>query len=134
MSMTLRVSVTDGTLDRLTQRSGAQRDPEYVASQLLSDAAECLPAAGRYVVVAGPELEALERILGGGSVTHGTDLRVKVERLAGISFQHIRLQFSPGQLEELARRAERQGRTVEQIVEMMVPRIHEQFFNLIDNR
>ena len=132
---TLRVQVNEQTLERLEQAAVAQgRDLEQAARLLLEAAATLLPAAGRCVVVAGQPLDALETILGGGALLSGADLQQKVERLAGISFEHVRLQFTPGQLEEIQRRAERQGKTVEQLVAMMVPRIHEQFFNLIDTR
>lgn len=135
MTVTLRVQVNQQTLDRLQQIATAQgREVEHAAGIMLNAAASSLPASGRFFVVTGADLGVLEEILGGGSITSSADLRAKVERLAGISFQHIRLQFTPGQLEEMQRRAERQGRTVEALVEMMVPRIHEQFFNLLDLR
>lgn len=131
----LRVPTNDDTLTHLDRHANAQqRDVESAAGHLLAAAAVSLPSVGRYAVVHGVDLEAIERILGGGSVLNGDDLYTKIQRLAGISFQHVRLEFTPGQLEEVQRRAERQGLTVEQLVARMVPRIHEQFFNLIDTR
>ena len=108
--------------------------PEEAARYLLAAAVQSLPAHGRFTVLHGEALEALERILGGGAIVSGADLLKKVERLAGISFHHVRLDFTPGQLETLQERAAREGKTVERIVEQMAPRIHEQFFNLVDTR
>jgi hypothetical protein len=132
---TLRVQVNETTLDQLTTTAAAVgRDPEFVAANTLAAGLAALPPSGRFLVLAGDDLQALEDLLAGGTLTNSQDLRAKVERLAGISFQHIRLLFTPGQLEEMQRRAERQGMTVETLVSRTVPRIHEQFFNLLDVR
>ena len=85
----------------------------------------------RAVVIAGADLEKLEAMLGGGSVLHSADLVKKVDRLAAVSFRHVRLPFTPNQLEALAEKAKRQGLTVEQLVERTAPRMYEQFFDLI---
>lgn len=136
MAITLRVFLPQFALEKLQDVAHEQgdRDLETAASQQLSTALSALPATGRFAVINQKELQTLEDILGGGSITNGADLLQKVQRLAGISFGHVRLGFTPGQLEDLKWKAERQGKTVEQLVEQMAPRIHEQFFGLIDNR
>jgi len=132
---TVRVPLPEASLERLYAVAAHQgRDLETAAGLMLAASLVSLPAEGRYTVLGGPDLLALEDLLGGGSILNATDLRQKVERLAGISFQHVRLQFTPGQLEQLLERATRQGKSVEQLVEQMAPRIHEQFFGLIDTR
>lgn len=135
MSTLLRVALSDTSMDRLHEIAKLQeRDLETAAAQHLANALIAIPPTGRYAIISAPELQALEDILGGGSVLHGKDLLAKVQRLAGITYHHVRLQFTPGQLEDLQEKARRQGKTVEQLVEQMAPRIHEQFFGLIDTR
>lgn len=132
MPTTLRVQLGDDTLVALQARATAQhRDPELTLGALVRDAVKVLPVSGRAVVLTGAVLERLEAILGGGSVLNPPDLQQKVERLAGISFLHCRLQFTPNQLEALAEKAARNGLTVEQLVERTAPRIYEQFFDLV---
>lgn len=133
MSVRLLLQVSDDTYAQIEARATAQRrTPELSAQALLHDAAVALPVAGRAVVVSGPDLQQLEAVLGGGSVLSGGDLVAKVLRLAGISFLHVRLPFTPNQLELLAEKAERQGLTVDQLVERTAPRIYEQFFDLVE--
>lgn len=132
MPTTIRVQCDDDTLQALQARAdAARRDLEYTAKLLLAQGARELPVAGRIVVLSGEPLEHLEEILGGGSVLNPQDLEKKVSRLAGISFLHCRLPFTPNQLEALTEKATRQGLTVEQLVERTAPRIYEHFFDLI---
>lgn len=132
MNHVLRVQVDDDTLTRLQARADATRkDLELCAQSVLAQAAKSLPTGGRVVVVHGEILEALEGILGGGSIMNPQDLQKKVARLAGISFLHCRLPFTPNQLEALAEKASRNGLTVDQLVERTAPRIYEQFFDLV---
>lgn len=129
----LSVRVDDDTLERLRARADASRlSLDLLTERLLQRAAQVLPHQGeRAVVVSGESLEALERILGGGSVFSGADLAKKIERLAGISFFHVRLPFTPNQLEALRDKAERQGLSVEELVNRTAPRVYEQFFDLV---
>jgi hypothetical protein len=129
---TIRVTVDDDTLAKLqTIADDTRKDLETVAMVKLKAGVSLLPP-GRVVVVSGEILEALESILGGGSLMNQQDLRKKVERLAGISFLHVRLPFTPNQLEALKEKAERNSLTMEQLVERTAPRIYEQFFDLVE--
>lgn len=131
MEHILRIRVTDETLEQLQARADAlRRELELTVSGLVKDAVR-LPIAGRVVILSGDHLERLESILGGGSLLNGADLQKKVERLAGISFLHVRLPFTPNQLEALKEKAERNSLTVEELVNRTAPRIYEQFFDLI---
>jgi hypothetical protein len=87
-----------------------------------------LPTGARTLLLGPTELEALEARLGGGSVLNGQDLVQKVERLAGISYGHISLPFTPGMLEEVVRRADRLSLTPEQLIERTAMKIYELFF------
>jgi len=108
-----------------------QKSPEQLAAFQLKAALAQLPDAGRALVVTGDSLQNLEDMLSGGSLLSQEDLVRKVARLAGVSFLHVRLPFTPNQLEELERKAASQGWTVEQLVERTAPRIYEQFFDLM---
>lgn len=128
----LTVPLVDALQDQIELRAHAVGKPaEMIVAQLLQAALTLLPEAGRVVVLSGKPLETLEQILGGGSILNAPDLQKKVERLAGVSFQHVRLPFTPNQLELLAEKAQRNGLSVQQLVERTAPRIYEQFFDLI---
>lgn len=86
------------------------------------------PVTVRTVLVAGDDLEALETTLGGGQVKDGADLLKKVHQWAGITIGNIRVDFSPAQLDEIAHRAEKQGKDPQTIVDDIVRQIAEQFF------
>lgn len=123
------VAVTQDGLSTLERRAVAQRrTAEVVAATLLRDALHDLPATGRHVVLDHATLDALAEILGGGDVLNGPDLVAKIERLAGITFHNIRLEFTPGQLEELARRAERLSLTPEELTRRTIERMEQLFF------
>jgi hypothetical protein len=131
MTTILRVQVDEELLGKLQKESDdVRRSLEDLAAIRLK-ASMKLPLRERAVVAAGSELEQLETILGGGSLLNGPDLLKKVSRLAGISFLHCRLPFTPNQLEALQEKASRQGLTVDQLVERTAPRIYEQFFDLV---
>lgn len=132
MMTTLRVQVDDRVLAQLQARSDRnRRDLEQQASRDLASAAVILPDAGRVVAVSGDTLDRLETLLGGGSILNQADLLQKIERLAGISFLHCRLPFTPNQLEALQEKAARNGFTVQELVDRTAPRIYEQFFDLV---
>lgn len=129
MPTVLRIQVDDQALQALQIRADdVRKDVEYVASLLLRSAIQHLPLAEAYTVVAGEQQSRLEAILGGGSLLNAQDLVTKTERLAGISFHHVRLPFSPNQLEEIERRAERLGLTPEQLIERCARTMYELFF------
>jgi hypothetical protein len=108
--MPIRAVLNEDVLAKLQARSDdTRRTLEHEAGLLITAALTLLPPAGRCVVVSGEPLDQLEAICGGGSLFHGPDLLHKVSRLAGISFQHVRLPFTPNQLEALAAKAASQG-------------------------
>jgi len=135
MPTSLRVEIPDDLYTQLTDRAAvSQQTPEVIASRLLTFAAketQGLQPGVRLLMASGDTLEQLEQILGGGSLLNQVDLLRKVSRLAGISFLHVRLPFTPNQLEALKEKAERNSMTVEQLVNRTAPRIYEQFFDLV---
>lgn len=128
----VRLTLPDDTLDRVMDAANAhQCTVETAAERILARAVKDLPLTGRAVVLSGEELARVETILGSGSVLNAQDLAQKIDRLAGVGFEHVRIQFTPGQLEDLARRAASNGITPRELIERTAPRIYEQFFNLL---
>ena len=83
----------------------------------------------RLVILDQPLLERLEKKLG-GTVHSGVDLAARVERLAGIAFMGRDLRLSPGQLEELDRRATKRGVTIDQLIEEVWAKLASDFFDV----
>jgi hypothetical protein len=128
----LQIVVDDATYQALQDRAEIkQLALDLSVAQELRIAVALLPASERCVVVTGAVLTTLETILGAGSLLNEADLLAKVENLAGVSFEHCRLTFSPGQLRMLQEKADRQGLSVQQLVERTAPRMYEQFFDLV---
>jgi hypothetical protein len=130
----LTIDIPDEVLAKLQMAGDYYRKPiDLVATRKLSEALTLLPQeGGRVVMLSGDALQGAEAILGGGSILNGGDLLQKVQRLAGISFLHIRLPFTPNQLEALVEKATRQGLTVEQLAERTAPRMYANFFDLVE--
>lgn len=82
----------------------------------------------RALVVAGPDRDRLEATTGVGSTRTAADLIQAVERLASISIGTIHVEFTPGQLEEIAYRAKKRGRSIDQELRAVVDRIKEDLF------
>lgn len=100
--------------------------PSLIARTLARMAAT--PITQRQLVLTGLVLEQVERTLGGGSLLSPEDLLTRTRALASISIGDIRLNFSPGQLAEIAHRAEKQGKSPQVIVEEIVKQMEENFF------
>lgn len=129
----LTLVLPDEAATALELRALAANKPvEVMGTRLVLAALTLLPeGGGRVVVLTGEVLQTLENILGGGSLLNAADVQKKVERLAGVSFEHVRLPFTPNQLELLAEKAARNGLDVRTLIERTAPRIYEQFFDLI---
>jgi hypothetical protein len=57
------------------------------------------------------------------------DLVAAIERLASIAIGAVKVEFSPGQLEEIAHRAAKRGRSVEAELNAAVDRIKDEIFH-----
>lgn len=97
----------------------------------------CGPAnlADRYQIVDGNDrlLSAairtrLEETLGIGTTRTPEDLIAAVERLAKIEIGGIRIDFTPGQLDEIKYRATKRGQSVQQALQAVIDRIREDLF------
>lgn len=126
--ITLTLQVDAESYQKFHDRAVARKVPVETVIQQHLRATMHVPVGTKYLIMEQDDLVALEGILGGGSLLNSGDLRRKVERLAGISFHHVRLPFTPNQLEELAHRAERLSLTSEQLIERIGQKLYEQFF------
>jgi hypothetical protein len=70
----------------------------------------------------------LEETLGIGTTRSVAEFVRAVERLASIKVGEVRIAFTPGQLGELAHRAQKRGRTVEAEMKAVVSRIEDELF------
>lgn len=124
----MRVTLTDAVCDAYEGYAAKQGRPLDAVIEAQLARFKTLEPGKRAVVIGPEEIEALTVALGGLPVKSGADLVAKVTELAAVSFHHIRLDFSPGHLAELAHRAERQGKSAETIIRETVDRMGEQFF------
>lgn len=74
------------------------------------------------------DVTRLEETLGVGNAQSTTRLLPAVERLAKIEIGHIRIEFTPGQLEEIALRAKKRNQTIAQAIQSVIDRIREEIF------
>jgi len=70
----------------------------------------------------------IEESTGVGSTRTPAELVKAISRLARITIGDIRIDFTPGQLEEIAHRAAKRGYTVEQEIGRIVDRIKDEIF------
>lgn len=81
------------------------------------------------LLIGGPTRRVIEEITGVGSTATELDLVAGVQRLARLKIGEQQIDFTPGQWEELARRAERNGRSVADEVSKVVARIEDELFH-----
>ena len=70
----------------------------------------------------------LETTLGIGATQTVDRLVLAVERLAKIDIGEVKIDFTPGQLEEIAARAKKRGQTVKQSLMAVIDRIKDELF------
>ena len=87
-----------------------------------------VPSGARALVLTGDALERVDALLGLGSTASPQAFIQAVEGWAGITIGGVRVDFSPAQLEEIAHRAEKQGKTPQEIVEGIVADLSKDFF------
>lgn len=75
-----------------------------------------------------PTCEAVEQRIGLGSTRTSADLLRALDRLASLRIGEVRIDFTPGQLEELVHRADKRGITLAQEIARVVDRIKEELF------
>lgn len=78
------------------------------------------PVEDRGLVLTGDCRTQIERTLGVGSTETPEHLVTAIDRMARLVIGDVRVDFTPGQWEYLAHRAEKQGLTVDQLVRRVV--------------
>lgn len=128
MAITPRVTIPDDLFDFYeTEAIESQQPIESVIEYRLRHG-QALAPSGRFVILSGAELTAIEARLGGGHVMSAKDLVTKVARLGSIQFGHHEIRMTPGQMEEIAFRARKQGKTIAQVVQAVWMRLQDEFF------
>jgi hypothetical protein len=87
-----------------------------------------VPLRDRAVILYGESRERLEQVAGRPLQTPA-DVVQLVDRLAALDFGHIRLTLTTKHLEELARRAEKRGVSVPDLVAEIAAELEPQFFD-----
>jgi hypothetical protein len=82
------------------------------------------------LTLSATERSQIETILGVGATSAGTALLTAVTRLGTISIGDVRVEFSPGQKEELKRRAVKRGITPAEEIRRVVEYVLESFWNV----
>ncbi|HEY6415607.1 MAG TPA: hypothetical protein VIX41_05205 [Acidimicrobiales bacterium] len=88
---------------------------------------EAVPSGGLTLTAA--QCARLEQTVGLGVTQIPIAFILAVERLAALHIGDIRLDFTPGQLEELQHRAVKRGQTIEDAVRAVVHRIRDEIFH-----
>lgn len=136
--MRLQIQIPDSVYDAYTNRAsemsgnGKVISPEEVIADILDRFSGVSPT-DRVIVVGNTHRQRLEKLLSGGGLFDAEDLTTKVEGLASISVGDIRLEFTPGQLKQLAHFARRNGKTVEEVTKETVKRMEWMFFEHLEN-
>lgn len=99
---------------------------DVVADKLLRDRYQIVETGALTLSLA--DCVRLESTIGVGNAQSTTKLLPAVERLARIEIGTIKIDFTPGQLEEIALRAKKRGQTVEQSLQAVIDRIREELF------
>lgn len=75
-----------------------------------------------------PLCTLLEETTGVGTTRNPEELTHAIERLARISIGDVKIPFTPGQIEEIAHRAQKRGLSVQQEIQRIVDRIKDEIF------
>lgn len=93
-----------------------------------------LDPRSRYIILEGRTRERLEAILGGLPLSDAETLLQRTSRLARVHFGDHTLALTPGQMEEIAHMAGKQGKSVEAVVQAAWAKFCEDFFVLLPTR
>ena len=124
----MRVTISDALADEYLAYATTQNVSLDAVIEKQLKRFKTVPPGSTTVVLGSKHLDFLAEKLHGGDVRSAEDLVTKVDRLAGIKFETIDLRLTPAQLEELAHRAERQGKPVEALVQEIWEKLSVDFF------
>jgi hypothetical protein len=122
------IQLDDHLIARYQRHAQSARVPfEKLIERQLARFADT-PVTQRVLALTGDSLQQIESLLGVGSTGSPESLLAAIRAFAGITIGDIRLAFSPSQLDEIAIRAEKQGRTPEEVVRELVDQISRDLF------
>ena len=127
----VKIALPDDLVDILEDEATARQSTldESISHRL--HASIDLDPGSRGFVITGTDLAALESALAGGHLKDSADLLQKTRRLAAIHFGEHRLELTPGQFEEIARRAKHEKKTVGQALNEVFKRMTSEFFRYV---
>lgn len=108
----------------------SERTIESILADRLARAVQLHPDRP-YVIVTDNDLTLVEKELGGLPIRSCQTLLDRLKRLAKIRFGDHAMELTAGQMEEIAWRSVKQGKTVEFLVKAAWDRFCEEFFTLI---
>lgn len=124
----MRVTIPDELADAIAAKLQKTQTLDGEVIRLLRFC-EHVPATETPLLLHNAQLGELGRILGReASLRSFTDIVAAVNFLAGLSFGHLRFQFSAGQLAELQRRAEREHMSVDEYTARVLRSLCQSFF------
>jgi hypothetical protein len=126
----MRVTISDAVYQQLELRAAQDRmdvDP-WIEEQLVR-LGPLASVHDRVLVVGAAARDALEALLGGGSLLTDAALVERVRRLAVLEIGTLHTTFTPGQWEELQRRCERLNLSMEREAQRIVTKVSELFFD-----
>jgi hypothetical protein len=130
----MRVTIPDELGDALLAKLPKAQTLDGEVTRLLSFCAP-LAAGETPILLQAPQITELARHLGReASVRSYTDILAGVDRLAALSFGHLRFEFSAGQLIELERRASREQMSVVEYSARVLRSLTSQFFQTLPAR
>lgn len=107
------------------------KQPLYIVLADRLRRAVALDPRHRYVILTDNPLARVEHALGDLPLQSAEELVARVQRLAKIQFGEHELELTPGQMEEIAWRASKQGKTVDAVLQETWRVFCENFFTLV---
>ena len=130
--MKISLSIDDDLWEIYREESIERRmNPGDVIRERLQRAVGLDPRDRGVVLTGGRTMQLIEERLGGGHLKSAEDLLAKVANLASIQFGVHEFVITPGQYRELVFRAQKTGRTIEELVQEIYRRMQQDFWRYV---
>lgn len=87
------------------------------------------PVTATALALTFADCAAIDALAGIGATQTAESLIAAIDRLASIRIGGVRIEFTPGQLSELAHRAAKRNHTVAQEIQLVVDRVRDDIFH-----
>lgn len=125
------IKIDDDLAARYSQIAEESRQPlQQVIERQLARFAD-YPSTVRVLPLARDDLQQIEHLLGGGSITSPKALVDRIRAYASITLGTITLDLSAAQKEEIAYRAQKRGLTPDAVAREMCDIVLEQIFQAV---